>query len=809
MKIIKQIMLSSIIAITTTASAVELINESKPVAKIYLESLDKENTLPQGRGFNKLSLSQQQERLLAIAVRDLNYHFKKMSGTKLEVVITSDPKKIKAPAIVIGTLANQLGAKPNLKSEFGESYRLKTENGILLIGGESPVGASYGIYELLSQLGCDWIMPGPNGEVIPKRSTVTISGQDVEQLPSFAVRCPWYSGGSRQMSRKSRQEFDQWKLRHKQQITRSWHPLMMNGGHIWGALIKRYKKEFEKNQEMLALVRQPDGTMIRKGPQLETTSSEVLNLFVDYIRNMYRKNKWAKDRTVCIGVGPADGSGFSQSSESIIAGSGRIDPIGGEPDITDLQILLANQLIKKLGKEFPNLYLGFYLYSVHADYPMRYIPDRRVLIVVADISYSRFHGLKDSNSKTRAYYKGILKQWGKLHHKQGNPIFFRGYNWNLAENFLPYTKLKIWGEDIPYYKKLGVIGFYNEYSKAWSVLGPSDYLEAELTWNVDQKWQQVLKRYCKNAFGKGAPFVEKYYLMLADRQSKSGQEAGSYHSFALIYDQDFLKKVFSLFNQAEKAAQLSSEKQRVKFARLPVEMLKHYLGFRKAYCSFDFATAKQKFELMKSELERYEKIDANLICRSGVRYLNRFFSKFVNKSVKYSTGKYKIIYRLPDRMKTAFDSNTCGQDMGFARPEINDRDYITTATYSSTWDAQGLMGYRSGSVWYRTRFNIPVDMKGQALGLFVGGVDSIARVWCNGKYIGMGQGFAKPFEFDLSGLTRPGENLIAIQVQRFGNSEIGTGGLIYPAFIFTGPQLKQRAPKKEKLARVLPGGERE
>ncbi len=801
---VKKIIMSVAITAATTVSAVELVKASKATAKIYLESLDKKNTLLQERELNKFSIKRQQEHLLAMAVRDLNYHLKKMSGAELEVVITNDPKKIKTPAVVIGSLANQLGARPSLKSELGESYRLKTSKGMLLIGGESPAGASYGIYELLSRLGCDWVMPGTNGEVIPSRSTIEISELDVEQAPSFSVRCPWYSGGRRAMDQKSRDEFNQWKLRHKQQITRAWHPLMMKGGHIWGALIKRYKKQFDENPEMLALVRQPDGKMIRKGPQLETTSPEVLNLFVDYIRDMYKKNKWENDKTVCIGVGPADGGGFSQSPESMIAGSGRIDPMAGEPDITDLQILLANQLIQKLGKEFPNLYLGFYLYNVHADYPMRYTPDKRVLIVVADITYSRFHSLKDPNSKTRAYYKGILKQWGELHRKQGNPIFFRGYNWNLAENFLPYTKLKIWGEDIPYYKKLGVIGFYNECSKAWATLGPSDYLEAELTWNVNQKWRNILKRYCISAFGKGARFMEKYYLMLAEQQSKSGQEAGSYHAFALIYNQDFIKQAFTLFEQAEKAAEKAAEKQRVSFARIPVEMLKHYLEFRKAYCSFDFVAAKSKFELMKSELERYEKIDANLICRNSIRYLKRFFARFVDESLKYSTGKYQIIYRLPDRLKTALDSNTVGQDMGFARPEINDRDYFTTATYSSTWDAQGLLGYRFGSVWYRVRFNN--ESQGQALGLFIGGADSIVRVWCNGKYIGMGQGFAKPFEFDLTGIAGTGENLIAIQVQRFGNSEIGTGGLIYPSFIFTGPRLKQRAPKSKKLERVLPGG---
>ena len=345
---LKQIIIFAAITAATAVSAVELVNKGKPVARIYMTFLNKKNTLSK-REFGKLPLRRQQELLLAIAVRDLNYHLKKMSGTELEIIITDDPKKIKSPAIVIGTLANRLGAKPGLKSELGESYRLKTGKGMLLIGGESPVGASYGIYELLERLGCDWVMPGPDGEVIPKRSTVTVPQLDIEESPSFAVRFPDYLSPTKT----TRAEIDQWKLRHKQQIARDWHPLKMKGGHVWGILIRRYKKQFKENPEMLALVRQPDGTMKRKGPQLETTNPEVLDLFVDYIRKMFKENSWAKDKTVCIGIGPSDGGEFSQSPESIAAGSGRTDPMSGDPDITDLQILLANQLIKKTGKRVP------------------------------------------------------------------------------------------------------------------------------------------------------------------------------------------------------------------------------------------------------------------------------------------------------------------------------------------------------------------------------------------------------------------------------------------------------------------------
>ena len=53
---------------------------------------------------------------------------------------------------------------------------------------------------------------------------------------------------------------------------------------------------------------------------------------------------------------------------------------------------------------------------------------------------------------------------------------------------------------------------------------------------------------------------------------------------------------------------------------------------------------------------------------------------------------------------------------------------------------------------------------------------------------------------------KDGENFLVIQVQRRGNSEIGTGGIVYPCFIFTGPQLEKRAPDGELEYRLLPGG---
>src|SRR5690606_28989929 len=115
-------------------------------------------------------------------------------------------------------------------------------------------------------------------------------------------------------------------------------------------------------------------------------------------------------------------------------------------------------------------------------------------------------------------------------------------------------------------------------------------------------------------------------------------------------------------------------------------------------------------------------------------------------------------------------------------------------TYKSTWDAQGLGPYRDGGVWYRV--NVPVDkaLEGKPIGLFVGAVEDTVHVWCNGQYIGMGRGYIRPFQFDLTDAVKYGQdNLIALQIERRSSlNEMGLGGMLFPSFVFTGPRLEQK-----------------
>ncbi len=772
-------------------------------ATIYVREYDPGITIEKVAVGKKSSEKGKAKALFSLAVSDFNYHAKQICGRELPVKVVSTPKEIQEPAIVLGSLAAKADPEFRIESESDEAFRIKVSGQRILAGGNSDFGSALAIYELLKQFGCDWVFPGKAGEIIPSGKELALAEMDREFSPAFAVRAPWMN--TTRVPEKDAMDFHRWVLRQKCQLeSELFHPLKMRGGHVWQKIIRDNQEKFKKDPTMYALIRLPDGSKVRKGPQLESTHPEVLKLTVDYIRAEFKKNKWPNDKKVCIGVGPADSSRYSCSPETLAQMPGRTDPMGGLDDFTDGVVIFANRLLEMTSDEFPNLYLGFYLYNNHADYPLLAKPHPRLSMTIADISFSRYHGLGDMNSKTRHYYRHILEQWKKLHQEQKNIYFFRGYDYNMADCFLPYTKLKVWGEDIPYYHRMGVAGMYNNWSATWAISAPSNYLDVNMEWDISMDWNKVLTDYCRKAYGSGAAAMEQYYRKLTQRQSEAGYEAGSFYSFPLMYDEKWVAEAEKLFDRAAAEAKQDSERERIKLARIPLEMLKYYLAFHREFIGFRFTEAKKEFNKLGELISKSS--EAHPLFFEKQRYSERFLRKSTEAGVTYSTTPYRMVSAMPERLKMGFDPRNNGVVLGLFRSEINDRAWPEYSTYASTWDAQGLWGMRSGSVWYRWRFDAPKLKDDEAPGLLLTGVDNIADVWCNNRYLGRGTDFIQPFAFDLSSVWQPGkENILVIRVERFGNSELGSGGIMFPGFIFAGPKLAKPAPETIELEEILPG----
>jgi hypothetical protein len=731
-----------------SALAQTLVRDGRPVARIYFAPSDS----------------------LETAAEELNYHLGKMSGATLQVVRTSDPGAVKGPAVVLGSLAVKMGAAPKEVTPSREGFRLLTKGQTLLIGGESDTAALFGAYAVLETLGVDWVMPGKIGEVIPRRTTVIVAPLDESQRPDFSMRRLWYRGGADTVTREDKTRMAVWLRRQR---AGAFQPLSaQTAGHYWPTFIKRHKAAFDADPTLYALRRGADGQLVRRGPQLETTDPRIAAMMAQDIRDTFETKGWPRDKAVGFPIGPADTAGYSVSPESLAAGSSALDPITGEPDQTDLLVKLANDVLAALGPAYPNVHLGFYSYGSHQGYPGRYTPDPRVAVIFAPINFSRYHALTDGTSRSQPLYRTVFDQWATLARRQGNPMLYRGYNWNLAENMLPYSKLAIWGEELAYYRDAGVEGLNIEATKAWGVNGPSDWLFMQLAWDASQDWRTLLDDYCAKAFGDGAEPMRRYLLRLTETQRAAGQEAGSYHAIPLIFDQAFVAAAQADISEAERLARLPAEKERIAYFRSGVDLLDLYLAYHAAANRFDFKTALERYYAMHTAWGFYHARNPDIVAREAPVYLERFIGPFVREA-----ARHQVLQPLPDRLKTAFG------DGDYQDPAFDDSAWPLTSTFASTWDAQRLAGR---TVWYRHRFTLTEAEAGGSINLFLGGFDDRATVWLNGRRIGdSGRRFSVPVIFALPGATA-GENLLAIEIVRdHPVNEIGVGGLIRPSFLFS------------------------
>jgi beta-galactosidase len=70
---------------------------------------------------------------------------------------------------------------------------------------------------------------------------------------------------------------------------------------------------------------------------------------------------------------------------------------------------------------------------------------------------------------------------------------------------------------------------------------------------------------------------------------------------------------------------------------------------------------------------------------------------------------------------------------------------------------------------YRMHFTVPPAWKGRQVYLHFDGVDSAFYVWVNGKKLGYSEDSRTPAEFNLTAQLKPGSNLLAVEVYRFGD----------------------------------------
>lgn len=749
------------------------------------------------------------DRFFDSALMDLGKYLSRMTGGAFAYQAVTNATEVPAKAIVVGELAKQLGVAVSASEKGMDAFRREVRGDRVYLVGNGRTGSIYAVNDFLFSLGVDWLMPGEQNDIVPSRRTISLKDEVVESAPDFSLRSMQNSGGG---DPRLHAAFKQWLVRHKGRFlgwprtedeiwtmhTAAWHKFRDKKWDPW----------YEKHPEIAALAEQMDGTKKRRRYQLNTHSPHAVEMVAEAVREAFAKNKWPKDRHVIFDMTPGDGSGFDVSDESLGPRYRYRDALSGMLGQSEAVFEFLNKVRDRVKDEFPNLRPWAFSYDIYSDCPKNVRPDTNTCVTIADIGHSRRHGACDAAvAPSRAYYLKQLKEWAA----SGCEISFWNYNNNLADGVLPFTRLRIIGEDWPLYKKFGFSGmFQNECGRCLSSAAAHNYLQVRILWDVSLDWRKVTEEFCRKAYGDGWREMYDYYIYLTEVYRKNGDETGSFFGSGRLFSRQDYAKLRDWVETARAKAKDDGERYRVGLCSYAVEQLGRFLEADAAIKDYRFADASNTVARMIAVTEAKTKEDPWCCHYDEKVYLKCRIADFVDSAVRHSSGANRMVARLPERMRVMIDPDGNGEDMNFASPLIDDREFPEFSTYLSTACRQGLVAYRHGDLWYRTRIRLPkTELKaGEGVGLLLGGFDNRATVFVNGVKAGTAIGLGEPAAFDVTDYLRKdgGEDTFVIRVRRDRNWEVMTAGLIYPGFFFVGPRVP---PQSDAAAGdfelVLPG----
>lgn len=218
-------------------------------------------------------------------------------------------------------------------------------------------------------------------------------------------------------------------------------------------------------------------------------------------------------------------------------------------------------------------------------------------------------------------------------------------------------------------------------------------------------------------------------------------------------------------------------------------MLEAFDNMMDARTRVDFVEAKQELDKLDAVATRLMEYKPVPMVSAGhfstyTNYMKRFFRGATEQGYARVTGGNQLVAAAKDEWEFQIDPLKVGEDIGLARENVTGGNWQTLKTSSESWSDQGLRYYK-GLAWYRQAVDVPADAVGKRIFLWCGGVDELAKVWLNGKPIGISHGAAfYPFEVDATDAVKAGRNVITMCVSNQTVNELGTGGIVAPVILY-------------------------
>jgi hypothetical protein len=387
-----------------------------------------------------------------------------------------------------------------------QGYLLEISDREIVLAAPRQMGVFNAIYHVLDQWGCRWIMPGDEGEVIPRKDRLQLPTGTFRKNKRMDTRCV----------ANATEDYGWWRARNGCG-TAEWLP----ASHYWPTMVPA-KEYFKDHPDYFAMV---NGK--RVPPQLETANPRLVALLIEKAKEWFRTPDIA-----AVSMEFCDDLDYSTSPESLALDPPNNPSFGGIPSMSDRLVILANQVGEGIEKDFPDRVVSILGYTHHTLPPVKARPRSNVAVSLTRSFGCIVHLMPRAKDPKSLLFWNNLEGWRKICSQMYTydwvPIYWAGG--------LPCPLILEYPRAL---KKAFALGVKGNYSEKPSRCDASDFVGDYLEWRIkadpSRDPEAELKELCTVFFGPAGPAMNRYYLALTKATDTNFPEGCFDTGTALVY----------------------------------------------------------------------------------------------------------------------------------------------------------------------------------------------------------------------------------------------------------------------------------
>jgi len=460
-----------------------VVGREDPAVSVYTMSRD---NLTQGLPANTL----------IFAAHDLADTLHEMAGIwnpAKQIPVVNDSAQARAKyRILLGSAAIEAyGLQAEAAALPYPAYVYRAVSNDLLIFGSSSKGAANGVYGFLQdQLGMRWFGPQDLFRVVPRQTNIVVGALDIKVAPSFLGRI---------MNIEARIENPTYTWRRRMRMSESvdQQEPFINTSHFMYRIFPA-TQYYTNHPEYYAM---RSGRRMNASADLGWAICYSNTNVVEIAAAAAKAHFGANARHQSFSLGINDCMAYCECEACA-----KLQPprtFQGQRVASDMYFHFVNEVARRVGKEFPDRYLGVIAYNDVTAPPVGGVESNVHVGIVNDVSeyYDATYRSKDED---------LVKAW------QAKGITLGFYYYTGLAKLVPAYFSRMLAGVLKDKHRRGFTAVECEVYPGWPWNGPQAYMQARLWWDINLDTDKLLDEYFDSLFGPAADPMRKLYALFEE-----------------------------------------------------------------------------------------------------------------------------------------------------------------------------------------------------------------------------------------------------------------------------------------------------